>query len=248
MNFRLEICVDSIASAVNAQYAGADRIELCTSLPEGGTTPSYGLIASVRDNLTIGVNVLVRPRAGDFLYSDAEFEIMVHDIEMCNELGVDGVVIGILTDNGSIDIERTKLLKEIAAPMSVTFHRAFDLCNDPIIGLQDVISAGADRLLTSGQSNKAINGIDLIAELVDKAGKKMIIMPGSGIDDTNILEIATRTNACEFHLTGRKTIGSEMKFRNDGIKMGSIDNFSEYSLKVADTEKIINIIKILKMA
>lgn len=247
MDFKLEICVDSIESAVNAQVAGAHRVELCASLPEGGTTPSYGLIATVRDNLTIAMNVLIRPRPGDFLYSDAEFEIMARDIEICNELGVDGVVIGLLTVDGEIDKERTVVLAELASPMNVTFHRAFDLCSDPYRGLEDIISTGADRLLTSGQKNKAIDGQDLIDDLVKTAGQRIIIMPGSGIDETNISELAAKTRAKEYHLSGRKLVESEMKFRNEEVKMGGLPGYPEYARKVADTEKIINIIKILKM-
>jgi len=153
MDFKLEICVDSIESAINAQVAGAHRIELCDNLPEGGTTPSFGMIASVRANLSIGIHVIIRPRGGDFLYSDTEFDIMRRDIEMCGEAGVEGVVIGILRTNGSVDTERTSKLVELAQPMSVTFHRAFDLCSDPFSGLQEIIETGASRVLTSGQKN-----------------------------------------------------------------------------------------------
>jgi copper homeostasis protein len=248
MDFRLEICVDSIESAVTAQVAGADRIELCSSLPEGGTTPSYGMISSVRDNLTIGLHVLIRPRAGDFLYSDAEFDIMRRDIETCGELGVDGIVTGILLKDGKIDKERVALLREIASPMTLTFHRAFDLCFNPMTALEDVIACGAERLLTSGQMNKASEGWQLIKDLVRKAGQRIIIMPGSGIDESDILWLAENTNAREFHLSGRKIIDSEMSFRNNTIPMGAAQELSEYSRKVADAQKIENIIKILKIA
>ncbi len=247
MNFKLEICVDSIESAINAQSAGADRIELCDNLYEGGTTPSFGMIASVRENLSIGLHVIIRPRGGDFLYSDPEFDIMRRDIEMCGEAGVDGVVIGILRNNGMIDTERTSKLIELAQPMSVTFHRAFDVCSDPVEGLEEIIGTGAARVLTSGQKNIVTEGAELIKQLINLADKRIIVMPGSGLDEFNIEKMARYTGATEFHLTGRKTVDSGMIFRREGIPMGGIAGIPEYSRKIADTEKIINIIKILKM-
>lgn len=247
MNFKLEICVDSLESALNAQVAGADRVELCDNLIEGGTTPSYGTISTVRDNLSIGLHVIIRPRGGDFLYTDPEFDIMRQDIEICGELGVDGVVFGILHPDGSVDTDRSARLVEIASPMQVTFHRAFDMCIDPAKGLPDIISTGASRLLTSGQRDKAAEGADLIKKLVKQAGTKIIIMPGSGLDETNIAAMAIATGASEFHLTGRKVIESEMKFRRDGILMGGFPDIPEFSRKVADPERIKKIITILKM-
>jgi copper homeostasis protein len=247
MDFKLEICVDSVESAINAQVAGADRIELCDNLYEGGTTPSYGTISAARENLDIGLHVIIRPRGGDFLYSDAELDIMRRDIELCGESGVDGIVIGILLANGSIDSSRTAKLVEIAHPMSVTFHRAFDMCSDPVRGLEDIIATGASRLLTSGQKDKVPEGAALINKLVRQAGSRIIIMPGSGLDETNIAEMARATRASEFHLTGRKIVESEMKFRRDGIPMGSFPGIPEFSRKVADPERIKKIINILKM-
>jgi copper homeostasis protein len=247
MQFKLEICVDSILSAVNAQEAGAHRIELCDNLSEGGTTPGPGKILSVRSNLDIDINVLVRPRASDFLYSYSEYDMMRRDIEFCGESGVNGVVIGLLLKDGNIDTERTARLAEIARPMSVTFHRAFDLCKDQMKGLEDVIACRADRLLTSGGKNKAIDGIDILKKLVEKGGKRIIIMPGSGIDAQNIAEIALKSGAGEFHLTGRKTITSEMIYRKEGISMGSLSGSDEFIMKVADKELIMKIINILKM-
>ena len=247
MKFKLEICVDSIDSAINAQVAGAHRIELCDNLQEGGTTPSLGMIASVRANLSIGLQVIIRPRGGDFLYSDTEFDIMRRDIEICGEAGVEGVVIGILRNDGSVDTERTSKLVELAQPMNVTFHRAFDLCSDPFRGLQEIIETGASRLLTSGQKNIVPEGAALIKQLVRQAGNRIIGMPGSGLDESNIEEMAKQTGAVEFHLTGRKTIESSMIFRREGIRMGGIAGMTEYSRKVADPVKIKNIVKILKM-
>jgi copper homeostasis protein len=246
MIYKLEICVDNVESAIIAQSAGADRVELCGNLIEGGTTPSHGTIISARNNLTIGLHVIIRPRGGDFLYSDLEYDIMRRDIEMCGENGVDGIVLGILRPEGIIDIERTAKLIEFAHPMSSTFHRAFDMCTDPRQRLEDVIATGAQRILTSGQKETAFKGTKLISELVAKSGNRIIIMPGSGINESNILTIASVTGATEFHLTGRKVIESEMIFRRSGISMGGHPGIPEFSRKVADPDIIKNIADILK--
>jgi copper homeostasis protein len=241
MKFKLEICIDNIESAIIAQESGAHRVELCSALTEGGTTPGYGTISLVRKKINIGLHVIIRPRGGDFLYSTHEFEIMKRDIEKCGEIGADGVVTGILLRNGHIDIERTARLIELARPMSVTFHRAFDMSNDPIRSLEDVIAAGADRLLTSGQTDKAMDGAELIRQLGELARERIIIMPGSGISVSNISELALKTKASEFHLTGRKIIDSSMDFRRDSIYMGGSKDVAEYSRKIADGELIRNI-------
>jgi copper homeostasis protein len=246
MNFKIEICVDSIESAINAQIAGADRVELCDNLLEGGTTPSYGTIISARNNLNIGLHVIIRPRGGDFLYTDVEYDIMRRDIELCGKSGADGVVIGILLSDGNIDTERTSRLVEFASPMSVTFHRAFDMCIDPAKGLEDIIQSGAQRVLTSGQQNKAIDGADLIEKLVKKSKNRLIIMPGAGIDEHNITNLAKTTGATEFHLTGRKSIGSEMTFKKQGLSMGGHNDINEFSRKIADYEKISRIVELLR--
>lgn len=247
MEFNLEICVDTVESAITAQSAGANRVEFCDNLNEGGTTPGYGSIISARNNLSIGLHVIIRPRGGDFLYSDLEFDIMRRDIEMCAECGVDGIVTGILQPGGSIDIERTARLIEFAYPLSATFHRAFDMCKDPVQGLEDVIASGASRLLTSGLRNRAQDGIELIRQLIIQAGDRITIMPGGGIDETNIAMIMTATKAKEVHLTGRKIIDSEMIFRRNGINLGSNHGINEFSRKVADLDMIKNIVHTLKM-
>ena len=246
MDFKLEICIDCIQSALNAQYAGATRVELCDNLSEGGTTPGFGTIVSVRNNIDIGVNVLIRPRAGDFLYTDAEFDIMQKDIESCKQSGADGVVIGILRPDGTIDVERTAELVRLARPMSVTFHRAFDMCINPLLALEDIITSGADRLLTSGQKNSAEEGSPLLRDLVHQAGKRIVVMPGSGISESNILSIASTTGATEFHLSARKIIESLMAFRKEGVSMGNLPGYNEFAWKVADPEKIRNIVRILR--
>jgi copper homeostasis protein len=246
MNCKLEICVDSIESALNAQSAGASRVEYCDNLIEGGTTPSYGSIVAARNNLTIGLHVIIRPRGGDFLYSGIEYDIMRRDIEMCGECGVDGIVTGILLEGGNIDVDRTARLFEFAHPMSATFHRAFDLCNDPVRGLEDVIDTGAERLLTSGLRNSARDGIEMIRSLVVQAADRIIIMPGGGIDESNVATIVTATKVSEIHLTARSPVDSGMIFRRQGINMG-IKGLPEFSRKVADTDRIKKIAGILKM-
>jgi copper homeostasis protein len=244
MNFKLEVCVDSVESAINAQAGGAHRIELCNSLFEGGTTPSSGAISAARANISIDLHVIIRPRGGDFLYTDPEYDIMRRDIEICGEYGVNGIVIGILRPDGEIDVERNAKLIDLARPMTATIHRAFDMCTDPFRGLQDVISTGASRLLTSGQRNSAVEGMDLISKLVKKSGTRIIIIPVSGINESNIEKIAIRTGATEFHLSGRETTDSGMIFRREGINIGETPGFTK---KVADSQRIKNIIDILKM-
>jgi copper homeostasis protein len=236
-----------VESAIEAQNAGADRIELCNNLPEGGTTPGLGLIRSARQNLSIGLHVIIRPRGGDFLYSVLEYDIMKKEIDICRECGVDGVVIGILETRGAIDIERTAKLTELARPMSVTFHRAFDMSIDPFKGLEAVIDSGADRLLTSGHRKSAYEGMLLIKDLVEQAGDRIIIMPGSGINESNIENIARVTRAKEFHFTGRKVIESGMIFRREDIPIGSANDLSEYFRKVVNPDLIRSIVNNLKL-
>jgi copper homeostasis protein len=248
MNFRLEICSDSVESAIIAQEAGADRIELCASLIEGGVTPSYATILAAREELHIPVHVLIRPRSGDFLYSEQEYELMKREIVFCRQSGIDGVVLGILRMDGSVDYERTSRLVDVSWPMSVTFHRAFDLCYEPEKGLHDIISCGAHRVLTSGQKNTAAEGTDLISMLVKSASGKIIIMPGSGINESNVSSIAEKTGASEFHMSARKEVQGMMQYRKNGISMGGHPATPEYSRKMADPEKIAAIRQILASA
>jgi copper homeostasis protein len=247
MQFKREICVDSPESAINAQEAGAHRIELCNNLIEGGTTPSYGMILSVRKNLDIPVNVLIRPRGGDFLYSEREYDIMRRDIELCGEAEANGVVIGILLREGYVDVERSARLIEFAGPLEVTFHRAFDMSPDPHKALEDVISSGATRLLSSGLRQTAAEGIDILADLVGRAGERLIIMPGRGINTSNIDLIAIRSGASEFHLSARKFTDSDMTFRNPDVSLGGYADIPEYGRKIADIDIISNIADKLKM-
>ncbi|MCU0458739.1 MAG: copper homeostasis protein CutC [Bacteroidales bacterium] len=242
----MEICADSVESATIAEAAGAGRIELCSALAEGGVTPSAGLIEAVRRETNIRLHVLIRPRSGDFLYNDSEFSVMRRDIDTAGECGADGIVTGILRSDGTIDVERTALLAEYAAPMTLTFHRAFDLCRDPKKGLEDIISSGASRVLTSGQAKNAIEGAPLIRSMISDAAGRIIIMPGGGIDEYNIAMLATGTGATEYHLSGRKQRESMMRFRRKGIFMGDPRLQSEYTLKSADAERISSVIMILR--
>ncbi len=246
MSFLVEICVDSIESATVAEAAGAGRIELCSALSEGGVTPSAGLIESVRRNTGIKLHVLIRPRGGDFLYSDNDLSVMRRDIDTAGEYGADGIVTGILNRDGTVDLERTALLTEYASPMTVTFHRAFDLCRDPLKALEDIITAGAARILTSGQAGSAKEGAGLIKTLVAEAKNRIVIMPGAGIDEYNIALLASTTGATEYHLTGRRQRESMMTFRRKGIYMGDPRLQSEYTLKSADAERIRSVIMILR--
>lgn len=231
----LEICANSLQSAINAQLAGAHRIELCENLEQGGTTPSFGLLAQARKHLNIKINVLIRPRSGDFLYTDLEYQVIKEDIKVAKQLGADGIVCGILTPSGDVDVERTKQLLELAKPMSFTFHRAFDFTNDPFKALEDVISTGADRILTSGQQPTAIQGVHLIWDLVKIAKGRISIMPGSGVNAENI-EYLIETGATEFHMSGTTPIESSMTFRKWGMSLGGPE--SDYKILESNIEMI----------
>lgn len=245
MDYRIEICANSVASCLEAQKGGAYRVELCAAIPEGGTTPSYGEMSVARELLDIKLHVIIRPRGGDFLYSAVEHKIMLKDIEMARQLGVDGVVIGCLTPDGDVDMERNRELIDAAGEMSVTFHRAFDMCRDPFVSLERIIELGCHRILTSGQQQVAEQGIPLLKELVRQAGKRIIIMPGSGINKLNIASIAKETGAKEFHFSARKTMESGMKYRNPNLKMGGATIvINEYEQQVTDAE----LVKITKEA
>lgn len=244
--FILEICANSVESAIKAQKGGAQRVELCDNIYEGGTTPSSGAIKFAREKLTIDLNIIIRPRGGDFYYSDEEFEIMKEDISFAKKLGVDGIVIGLLNPDGSIDVTRTKLLVELANPMPVTFHRAFDVCLEPFKALEDIIECGCTRILTSGQKNKAFEGTDLIQQLIQKANERIIIMPGSGIDESNIAEIYSKTKANEFHASLRKKHASKMQFKKDGVYMNGFPQLDEYEISVTDPERVKKINEIIQ--
>lgn len=212
MPFIIEIAASDFATTKSAVEGRADRIELCANLAEGGTTPSYGLIMQCREAFDVLIYPIIRPRGGDFLYTSEEFEIMLHDVKLCKQLGCDGVVIGLLNADGTIDLKRTSSLIEIAYPMGVTFHRAFDRCKDPFEALELLIEAGCERILTSGQQPSAPDGIELITQLNIKADQRIIIMPGSGVRKQNIKMIADKTGCTEFHSSLRGKEKSKMQF------------------------------------
>lgn len=237
----LEICAGSLTSCLAAEEGGAERVEFCDNLLEGGTTPSYGGIACARDKLRIQLNVIIRPRGGDFLYSDLEFEVIERDMLACKALGVDGLVIGLLTADGDIDVPRTKRLVELAAPMPVTFHRAFDVARDPFRALEDVISAGCSRLLTSGQEASAIEGAALIRTLREAAGGRLVVMPGAGVRLDNIAQLIAETGCVEYHTSGRAPFASGMRYRNERVKMGGPGQ-DEYAIVETSADLVKQII------
>ena len=218
MTFKLEVIGFNIESCLLAQAAGAHRIELCDNPGEGGTTPSYGFIKAVREKLQIELYPIIRPRGGDFLYSDAEFEVMKTDVKICKDLGSDGVVIGILNADGKVDKERCRELVALAYPLGVTFHRAFDRVKDAAKALEDVIEVGCERILTSGLVPNALDGAETLAALIKQADERIIIMPGSGVRADNIVELAQKTGAVEFHTSARINIESKMSYTNEAMK------------------------------
>lgn len=239
MDFVLEVIAFTHESARIAQRTGAHRIELCDNPGEGGTTPGYGLIKKVREDVSIQVYPIVRPRGGDFLYSPAEYEIMKRDIEMAKQLLCDGVVIGMLTTEGEVDKERMKWLVELAYPMGVTFHRAFDRVKDPYQSLEDIIELGCERILTSGRKPTALEGAFLLKQLAEQANDRIIIMPGSGLRSDNILEIAKQTGATEFHSSARAEKPSAMQYLNPDMQ----ETLNETILNEAEVLKILQLLK-----
>lgn len=247
--YKFENCANSVESCLEAQRAGIDRVELCAGIPEGGTTPSYGDILVARKLLTTTkLHVIIRPRGGDFLYSDLEKEIMLEDVRMARRLGVDGVVFGALTAEGDVDMKFMRQLMKEAEGMSVTFHRAFDVCRDPFLALEQIIELGCHRILTSGQMPKAEEGVELLHELVERASKRIIIMPGCGVNASNIAHIAEATGAREFHFSGRSKRESGMLFRKSRVSMGGAVVIDEYSRDVTDVEIVRETIDRLQIA
>ena len=232
----LEVCVDSVCNALTAQSAGAQRIEFCANLSEGGTTPSPAQIEIARKQLHIQLYVIIRPRGGDFLYNDTEFEIMKSDIHFCGKTGCDGVVIGMLHRDGTVDKERNGELIRIAHGygMGVTFHRAFDRCADLFRAMETIIELGCERILTSGGCCTAIEGAEVIRRLIEKAGERIIIIPGSGITPENVRDLIQKTGANELHGTFRSRVPSLMQYRNE--KLSRPDE--EYELLLTDAGKI----------
>lgn len=243
MKISLEVCAGSVHSAIAAQEGGASRIELCENLQQGGTTPSYGQIKITRKLLQIPVHVLLRPRPGDFLYSDLEFDIIKQDLEYCIEAGCDAVVIGILNADGTVDKSRCAELMQLAKQggLYTTFHRAFDLCTDLNQSLEDVIDLGFDCILTSGGKTTAIEGASKIAQLIQRADDRICIMPGGGVSEYNVADLVNFTGATKIHSSARVRRRSAMTFQNTQIIVGS-GYSDEYDIDETDTERVKNII------
>ena len=241
----LEACVNSAMSAIEAQKGGADRVELCENLHDGGTTPSAGAIRFTREKLHIGLFVMIRPRGGDFLYSQDEFRIMTEDIVIAKDSGADGVVFGILNPDGTLDRERMRMLVELARPMQVTCHRAFDMTPDPFRAMDDLMELGIDRILTSGQKPTAPEGADLIRKMILKADGRIRIMPGSGVKEHNIVDLRNKTGATEFHIHLEKQEHSRMVFRQTSVYMGNPGQ-SEFEHVLTDWKRIRKIRKLLE--
>ncbi|MFC2102734.1 copper homeostasis protein CutC [Bacteroidota bacterium] len=240
----LEACVNSAISAIEAQKGGADRVELCENMADGGCTPSAGSIILAKRHLTIPVFVMIRPRGADFLYSGEEFELMRQDILMSKNLAADGVVFGILMPDGRIDKERMNELTELARPMKVTCHRAFDMTRDAFEALDVLIELGIERVLTSGQADSALEGASLIRKLIEYANGRIIIMPGHGIKEHNLHQVTKETGATEYHMYLTREVSSNMSFNRDGVKMGKPD-LSEYAYVQVDSTRITNARKLL---
>ncbi|MGA2813952.1 MAG: copper homeostasis protein CutC [Candidatus Acidiferrum sp.] len=233
----LEVCVDSVESALAAERGGAHRVELCSSLSDGGLTPSAGLIDATRKSLAIALHIMIRPRGADFYYSDVEFEIMRRDIVLAKQLAADGIVFGILDLDGRVDMERTAELLELAAPLSVTFHRAFDMSYDLFASLRDLQALGVDRVLTSGGKQSAVEGAEVLQRLVEASRGDIAIMAGGGIEDHIVSELLARTGVREIHASLRSVVSSPLRFQNDQISMGA-EKGREYQRFVVDPQKV----------
>jgi copper homeostasis protein len=235
----LEVIGFDLVSCLTAEYQGADRIELCANPHEGGTTPSYGMIAVAKENTSIQLFPIIRPRGGDFLFSQLEFQSMIADIEQCGQLGCDGVVIGMLLEDGSVDVDRCAELIRAAGAMQVTFHRAFDRVKDPMRSMEEIIDLGCTRILTSGLHPNVELGQEMLRALVDAAGNRITIMPGSGVRSNNILELAKFTGAKAFHSSARSARASSMEYTNPDMDE-TLDSVSIDASEVAELRRILD--------
>lgn len=238
-DYQFEICANSAESCLAAQAGGANRVELCAGIPEGGTTPSYGEISVARQELTnTRLHIIIRPRGGDFLYSDMEIRAMLKDIDIARQLGVDGVVFGCLTADGEIDMPVMQRLMEASKGLSVTFHRAFDVCRDPQKALEQIIELGCNRILTSGQQATAEQGISLLKELQVQASGRIILLAGCGVNENNIARIAQETGIREFHFSARESIKSKMIYKNESVSMGGTVHIDEYERNITTSRRV----------
>lgn len=236
--FKIEICVEGIDGLVAAQQAGADRVELCASLLEGGLTPGMGVVREALHIATIPFHVMIRPRGGDFLYSELEFRSMLEDVKALREIGVVGVVIGCLTADGRIDEARTKALVDAARPMTVTCHRAFDMTRDYREAIEALIRCGVDRVLTSGQRDTALEGIEILKDTVALANGRIVVMGCGALDVDNIAQVRCATGVDEMHFAALKTIKSGMEFRNPHVGMGGTAIEREYEITLTDVDAV----------
>lgn len=234
----VEACVDTVLSVSRALAGGAGRLELCDNLIEGGTTPSPGMLAVVRERSPIPIHVMIRPRGGDFLYSEDEIAVMLADIAAAERLRADGVVFGALTEAGQVDRELVARLIDAARPMTVVFHRAFDLARDPLEALDALIALEVDRVLTSGHAPTAEEGIPVIRELVRRAEGRIVILAGGGVTETNAGRIIRETGVREIHLRAATAEPSPMQFRREGVTMGMRKEPDEYVRVLTDSERI----------
>ena len=243
-SIKIEVCAFSLESCLAAEKGGANRIELCGSMYEGGTTPSAGLIQIVKQRISIEIHAMIRPRGGDFYYSDDEISVMQADIRIAKELGCEGIVLGILQPNGQVNVVKTKELVALAKPMQVTFHRAIDMTLDYLEALEDIIETGCERILTSGQKNTVMEGIENIETLVKKANGRIEIMAASGVNVNNA-QTLIHTGINALHLTGKSIRDSEMVYRKEGIAMGGISEVPEYEIVFSDSEKIRAVVELV---
>lgn len=241
----LECCVDSVESAINAKNGGASRLELCSNLIIGGTTPDVALVKEIRKYSDIRIHALIRPRFGDFCYTAHEMEIMKSQIRALKEAGVEGVVIGVLDTEGNLDIPKMQELMQEAAGLSVTLHRAFDMCCNPFQALEEAISLGMHTILTSGQKASAWEGRDLLRQLIEKADDRIDIMAGAGINASTIEKLIPVTNATSYHMSGKITLDSKMKYRKADVSMG-LPSLSEYEIWQTSEEAVREAVKVLK--
>ncbi len=246
--YQFEVCANSVESCLAAQAGGANRVELCAGIPEGGTTPSYGEISMAREVLDITrLHVIIRPRGGDFLYSPMEVKTMLKDIEMAKHLGVDGVVFGCLTTNGEIDFTVMQELMKASQGLSVTFHRAFDVCRNPKEALEQIIELGCHRILTSGQQATAEQGIPLLKELQEQAAGRIILLAGCGVNEKNIARIALERGIQEFHFSARESIKSEMEYKNESVSMGGTVHIDGYERNVTTARRVMDTIQAISL-
>ncbi len=236
-NFTLEICADSVESVLAAKRGGATRIELCGNLVIGGTTPSPKLFEEIRKASDIRVHALIRPRFGDFCYSDYECSVIKEEVKMFRELGAEGVVIGVLNPDGSLNMKTMYGLMEEAGDMSVTLHRAFDVCRDPYEALDQAVSLGINTILTSGQKNSCVEGISLLKDLKEQSKGRISILAGAGISSSVIEKIYRETGITDYHMSGKVLLNSNMEYRKEGVSMG-LPSLSEYEIYQTDEQKV----------